>query len=52
MLHVMPKKKQKSPRSRFLHFPAVRGKVVSGVEIEPDAAAIIILFEDSTAAVF
>ncbi|HZI58324.1 MAG TPA: hypothetical protein VFF39_16195 [Verrucomicrobiae bacterium] len=40
------------PRSRFTRFPEVRGKIVSEVEIDPDANAILILFEDMTALSF
>jgi hypothetical protein len=39
-------------RSRFTCFPEVRGKIISEVEIDPDAQAILILFEDSTALSF
>ena len=35
-------------RTSYRHFPEVRGKVVSEVEIDPDAQAILILFEDKT----
>ncbi|HEY2234800.1 MAG TPA: hypothetical protein VGK01_15115 [Candidatus Angelobacter sp.] len=36
-------------RSRFTRFPEVRGKIVSEVEVDPDANAILILFDDNTA---
>lgn len=38
--------------SGFLQFPEVRGKVVQLVELDPEANAIVILFEDSTALSF
>ena len=48
----MAKKKQKPPRSSFLRFPEVKGKVVEMIEIDPDAQAIVILFQDNTALAF
>jgi hypothetical protein len=39
-------------RSSYIHFPEVRGKIVSEVEIDQDAQAIIILFADNTALSF
>jgi hypothetical protein len=38
--------------SGFLQFPEVRGKIVQLIELDPDAQAIVILFEDSTALSF
>ena len=35
-------------RSRLLRFPEVRGKIVAQVEVDPDATAISILFQDKT----
>jgi hypothetical protein len=48
------RKTKRSPkqRSRFTRFPEVRGKTVSEVEVDPDAQAILILFEDKTALSF
>jgi len=45
------RKTKRSPkqRSRFTRFPEVRGKTVSEVEVDPDANAILILFDDNTA---
>ena len=45
-------KRNPEPRSRFTRFPEVQGKVVSEVEVDPDASAILILFEDKTALAF
>jgi hypothetical protein len=42
----------RNKRTRFLRFPEVRGKIVSQVEIDPDAQAIVMLFEDNTALSF
>jgi hypothetical protein len=42
-------KRSPKPRSRFTRFPEVRGKTVSEVEVDPDAQAIFILFDDNTA---
>lgn len=39
-------------RTSYRRFPEVRGKVVSEIEIDPDAQAILILFEDKTALSF
>jgi hypothetical protein len=39
-------------RTRFTRFPEVRGKIVSEVEVDPDANAILILFDDNTALSF
>jgi hypothetical protein len=36
------------PRSSYRVFPEVRGKIVSEVEVDKDAQAILILFEDNT----
>lgn len=38
--------------TRFTRFPEVRGKIVSEVEVDPDANAILILFNDNTALSF
>jgi len=38
--------------SGFLTFPQVKGKTVQLIEVDPDAQAIVILFEDSTALSF
>jgi len=48
------RKRKRNPqqRSRFTRFPEVRGKIVSEVEIDPDAQAILMLFDDSTALSF
>jgi len=46
------RKRNPKPRSRFTRFPEVRGKIVSEVEVDPDASAILILFEDKTALAF
>lgn len=46
------KRRKAVPSSRFLRFPEVKGKVVEGVEIDPDVQAIIILFQDNTALSF
>jgi hypothetical protein len=40
---------RKRRTSRFTRFPEVRGKIVSEVEVDPDANAILILFDDNTA---
>jgi len=40
-----PRKKR---TRQFLQFPQVKGKTVESVEIDPDAEAITILFEDKT----
>lgn len=47
-------KSTRSPkkRSRFQRFPEVKGKIVAEVEIDPDANAILILFDDNTALAF
>jgi hypothetical protein len=49
--------KRKSTRTRkrvssYHHFPEVKGKVVELVEIDQDANAILILFDDDTALSF
>jgi hypothetical protein len=46
----LPNKRRRG--SGFLQFPEAKGKVVELVEIDPDANAIVILFEDSTALTF
>jgi hypothetical protein len=38
--------------SGFLQFPQVKGKVVSLVELDPHASAVVILFEDGLALSF
>jgi hypothetical protein len=43
---------RKRRTSRFTRFPEVRGKIVSEVEVDPDANAILILFNDDTALSF
>jgi hypothetical protein len=45
-------KRNPKPRSSYKRFPEVRGKIVSLVEIDPDAQAILMLFEDNTALSF
>jgi hypothetical protein len=44
--------RSRKQRSSFQRFPEVRGKIVSQVEIDPDAQAIVMLFEDNTALSF
>lgn len=39
-------------RTSYHRFPEVKGKIVSEVEIDPDAQAILILFTDKTALSF
>ena len=41
-------KRPRKPRSSYHRFPEVKGKVVSLVEVDDDASAIIIMFEDNT----
>jgi hypothetical protein len=38
--------------SSYRRFPEVKGKIVAEVEIDPNAQAILILFEDNTALSF
>jgi hypothetical protein len=48
------RKPTRSTRKRpsFTRFPEVKGKIISDVEIDPDAQAILILFTDKTALSF
>jgi hypothetical protein len=39
-------------RTSYRRFPEVKGKIVAEVEIDPNAQAILILFEDKTALSF
>jgi hypothetical protein len=48
----MASSKRIKPRSRFGNFSQVKGKTISLVEIDEDASAILILFEDDTALSF
>jgi hypothetical protein len=41
-------KSSRKQRSSYHRFPEVRGKVVSLVEVDDNASAIIIMFEDNT----
>jgi hypothetical protein len=41
-------KRTRKPRSSYSRFPEVKGKVVSLVEVDQDASAILIMFEDNT----
>ncbi|HEY7405135.1 MAG TPA: hypothetical protein VIB39_16530 [Candidatus Angelobacter sp.] len=43
---------RKKRTRQFTYFPQVKGKVVESVEIDPDVAAITILFKDRTALSF
>jgi hypothetical protein len=45
---------KRSPKrhSSYRRFPEIKGKIVSEVEIDPNAQAILILFEDQTALSF
>jgi hypothetical protein len=45
-------KSSRKQRTSYRHFPEVRGKIISEIEIDPDAQAILILFEDNTALSF
>jgi hypothetical protein len=45
-------KSSRKQRTSYRHFPEVRGKIVSEIEIDPDAQAVLILFEDNTALSF
>jgi hypothetical protein len=45
-----PDKRRRS--SGFLTFPECEGKIVRLIEIDPDAAAVVVLFEDDTALSF
>ena len=45
-------KRSSEPRSSYHRFPEVKGKVVDLVEVDQDASAILILFEDDTALSF
>jgi hypothetical protein len=49
---VSKRTRSRRQRSSYRQFPEVRGKIVSEVEIDPDAQAILILFEDKTALSF
>ena len=40
------------PRSSFGNFSQIKGKVVSLIEVDEDAMAILIMFEDETALSF
>ncbi|HZI56662.1 MAG TPA: hypothetical protein VFF39_07790 [Verrucomicrobiae bacterium] len=44
--------RSRKQRSSYRRFPEVRGKIVSEVEVDQDAQAILILFEDKTALAF
>jgi hypothetical protein len=48
------RKTKRSPKqhSSYRRFPEVKGKIVSEVEIDPNAQAILILFDDNTALSF
>jgi hypothetical protein len=46
------RKKRTRSASRFLRFPEVKGKILEGVEVDPDLQAIVILFQDKTALSF
>jgi hypothetical protein len=46
---VSKTKRSPKPRSSFGHFPQIKGKVVSLVEVDDAAQTILILFEDDTA---
>jgi hypothetical protein len=41
-------KRSSKPRSSYHRFPEVKGKVVELVEVDQDASAILIMFEDNT----
>jgi hypothetical protein len=40
--------RSRKPRSSYSRFPEVKGKVVSLVEVDHNAQAILIMFEDNT----
>jgi hypothetical protein len=48
----MKANKKRTLKSKFLRFPEVKGKILEAVEIDPGAAAIILLFDDGMALSF
>jgi hypothetical protein len=47
-----PKRRKAASTSQLLKFPQVKGKTIEAVEIDPEAQAIVLLFEDNTALSF
>lgn len=48
MANYKPTRPHKRRSRNYLHFPEVKGKIVDQVEVDPDAQAVTILFQDKT----
>lgn len=46
------KRRKAASSSQFLRFPQVKGKTIEAVEIDAEAQAIVLLFQDNTALSF